>query len=82
MEVAVSVKGIALLPYELPGLAIAPGHCKFGVVYEVKKVLFSLVEPVCELFGLMLFSAVLHAYLPVEYMLEVAGEVVHSVADT
>ena len=35
VKVAVSVKGIALLPYELPGLAIAPGHCEFGVVYEI-----------------------------------------------
>ena len=33
--VAVPVEGIALLPYELPGLAIAPGHCEFGVVYEI-----------------------------------------------
>ena len=35
MEVAVPVEGISLLPYELPGLAIAPGHCEFGVVYEI-----------------------------------------------
>ena len=35
VEVAVPVEGIALLPYELPGLAIAPGHCEFGVVYEI-----------------------------------------------
>ena len=35
VKVAVSVKGISLLPYELPGLAIAPRHCEFGVIYEI-----------------------------------------------
>ena len=35
VEVAVPVEGIALLPYELPGLAIAPRHCEFGVIYEI-----------------------------------------------